>query len=163
MKPEVKVDDQVIIEVLAQFEVKWGDPDFDELLLYARLRYLHYQHQAASNGLSPTEFERSVQFALLSDVWEYLIVKLGTTVEQQASQTTEMGKHYRFVKATTLEEQSFVDQLVQGLPKRDQAMIGLFRDGLSQREIAAVLGMGRSAVMEYATELKQIYARVKGE
>lgn len=46
MKSEVKIDDEVISQVLLEFNVHRNDADFDELSAYLKLRYLHYQLSA---------------------------------------------------------------------------------------------------------------------
>lgn len=163
MKAEVKVDDLVIIEVLAQFEVKWGDPDFEELFDYSRLRYLHYQHQGVINELTQPAFDRSITYALISDVGEYLIGKFDSSAEQKALALKQMGNHYHFMNGVTPEDQATADQLIHELSNHDQAMIQLLYDGLSQRDIAEATGINRYLMPTYSAKLKAIYKQLGGE
>lgn len=63
MKSEVKIDDEVVSQVLLEFSVHRNDVDFDELSAYLKLRYLHYQRVADIKEMSQVEFDRGILVA----------------------------------------------------------------------------------------------------
>lgn len=163
METKVKVDESVIKQVLAEFDVKWGDPDLVEIDGYLKLRYLHYQRTAVIKEMPQAVFDRAVPLALFSDLGSYLIAQFDPTDAETAYADKQMRIKYRFLADTTTEEQAEMQKLIQELPPYHQKVLNLLHDGLTQTEIAEAMGMKDHGARIYAAELKQIYLKVKGE
>lgn len=163
METKIRVDEQVIKQVLAEFNVKWGDPDFDEVVEYLKLRYLHYQHTALIRGMRQAVFERAVPLALISDLGSYFIAEFDATDEEIAYVDKQMHIKYPFIAEATPEERAEAEKLIQNLPLYHQEVLNLLHDGLSQAEISQAMGMKDHGARRFAAELKQIYLKIRGE
>mgnify|MGYP001498711613 CR=1 FL=1 len=68
METKIIVNERIIKQVLAEFEVKWGDPDFNEVVEYLQLRCLHYQHTAKIKEMPQAVFDCASPVALIIDL-----------------------------------------------------------------------------------------------
>lgn len=163
MREAVKVDEVVINQVLEQFHVHWHDPDFEALLGYLKLRYLHYQRVAVVKQLSQIKFDRAIVPALISDMNRHLAERFQATVEEDAQAVKQMQNHYHFLAQATPEAHALADNRIKGLPQFDQEILHLLRDGSTQVEIAEAMGMKHYEMKRYTNELREIYQKVKDE
>lgn len=163
MKAEVKIDNEVVSQVLLEFNVHRNDVDFDKLSAYLKLRYLHYQRVVVIKEMSQVEFKRGILVALESDLREYFTSKFVLTAEEDAIATRRMQMHYRFLTKATPEEHAAANLMIHKLPQYDQEVLHLLRDGLTQAEIVKAIGMHYRGAEMYVRELKTIYDQIKGK
>lgn len=163
MEVAVEIDEAVLKRVLEQFDIHWDDPNFAEVLEYLKLRYLHYRQVAVIRDMPQNVFDQAIAIALISDLGEYLIKQFELTVEEDELADLEMQKHYRFMGQVTAEERAEAENSLGKLPQRDQAILELLHDGMSQMEIAEAMGMKRSQVRLVSRMLKTIYSQAKTE
>lgn len=163
MKAVVNVDKAVIDQALSHFNVQWHDPDFEGLLAYLKLRYLHYQRVAVGKDMSQVDFDRAIVPTLISDLNQHLAARFQTTAEEDEQAVKQMQHHYHFLAQATPEAHSLADQRIKALPQIDQEILHLLRDGLTQVEIADAMGMHHNEMRQFTDELREIYQEVKGE
>lgn len=161
MKSVVVVDERVIAEVLAAVGMYRGDPDFEEILTFLRLRYLHYQRIAMIKGMSLDAFNRKIENILVANVR----VQLATAFDMEAIEATTVLKQvygrYHFLAQATPAEHQAAEKLIQALPQFDQEVYTLFLDGLTQIEVVKAMGLRTAEVQAVSQKVKMIYKQVE--
>lgn len=160
MKPVIKVDYLVIAQVLGVVGINRGDPDFRENVVFLELRYLHYQRLAQIKGLTVIAFNERILNVLVADIQAHLASAFELTSAEDATLIKQMHGKYHFLAQATPEEHEVAGQLIKELSIFDQQVMVLFRDGLSQNEIADALGMRVRDVAAVSKEVKAIYRQV---
>lgn len=161
MKHVVKVDHLVIAQVLGVAGVSRGDPDFRKIVMFLELRYLHYHRLAQIKGLSDSNFHAKIMNVLVTDLQAHLASAFQLSSDEDATVVKQMHGKYHFLAKATSEEHAAAEQLIRELSDFDQQIMALLRDGLSQPEIAAALGIRVSDVTEVSKRVKAIYQQVK--
>lgn len=161
MKHTVKVDHLVIAQVLGVTGISRGDPDFREIVIFLELRYLDYQRRAQIKELSTTAFNDKILAVLVRDLQTHLASAFELSEDEDANIVKQMHGKYHFLAQATPEEQVVAEKLIKELSDFDQQVMVLFRDGLSQPEIAEALGIRVSDVAEVSKRVKAIYHQVK--
>lgn len=163
MKAVVVVDERVIAEVLAAVGMYRGDPDFEEILMFLKLRYLHYQRIAMIKGMSLAAFNRKIENILVADVR----VQLATAFDMKAVEAATVlkqvyGRYHCLGQATPAAHQA-AEKLIQALPQFDQEVYTLFLDGLTQVEVAKAVGLRTAEVQAVSREFKMIYRQIQSK
>lgn len=161
MKHTVKVDHLVIAQVLGVVGISRDDPDFREIVVFLELRYLDYQRRAQIKGLSTTAFNDKILPVLVRDLQAHLASAFELSAAEDATVVKQMQGKYHFLEQATPEEHEVAGKLIRELSVFDQQVMVLFRDGLSQNEIAEALGMRVRDVAAVSTRVKAIYRQVK--
>lgn len=163
MKTAIKIDHLVLAQVLGLVGIDRSDPDFGEIVVFLRLRYLHYQRIAVIKGMAQATFDHRIANALVSDLKEQLASTFALTEVEALSVDKQMHSHYHFMTHATPEENAAAKQLIEALPVFDQGVLTLFRDGLSQPQIAQVMNVPLSDVTAVGKEIKTIYSQVNSD
>lgn len=161
MKQAVKVDHLVIAQVLGVAGISRGDPDFREIVLFLELRYLHYHRLAQIKGLSDSNFYAKIMNVLVADLQAHLASAFQLSADEDASIVKQMHGKYHFLAQATPEEHVAAEQLIKELSEFEQQILTLFRDGLSQPEIAEALRFRVRDVAEVSKKVKVIYQQLK--
>jgi DNA-binding NarL/FixJ family response regulator len=161
MKPVIKVDHFVIAQALGVVGINRNNPDFRENVVFLTLRYLHYRRLAQIKGLTVIAFNERIQNVLVTDLQAHLALAFELTSEEDATLVKQMHGKYHFLAQATPEEHAAAGKLIKALSVFDQQVMGLFRDGLSQLEIAEALGMRVRDVAAVSTRVKAIYRQVR--
>lgn len=161
MKLVIKVDHLVIAQAIGVVGINRGDPDFREIVVFLELRYLHYQRLAQIKGLTVIAFNERILNVLVADLQARLASAFELTPEEDATLVKQMHGKYHFLAQATPEEHEAAGRLVKELSAFDQQVMGLFRDGLGQTEIAAALGIRVRDVAAVSTRVKAIYDQLK--
>lgn len=161
MKHTVKVDHLVIAQVLGVVGISRGDPDFREIVIFLELRYLDYQRRAQIKGLSTIAFNDKILPVLVRDLQAHLASAFELSAEEDATIVKQMHGKYHFLAQATAEEHAAAEKLVKELSDFDQQVMVLFRDGLSQPEIAEALGIRVRDVAAVSKRVKAIYQQLK--
>ena len=161
MENAIEIDQWVVDRVLSRSDIVRHDPDYESFLTYLKLRYLHYQRIAAIKGLAAEQFEAIIVLALRTDLQQYRLDSFQLTAEEDATVVKQMQSKYHYLARATAEEHAAAARLVRQLPLVDQAVLGLFRDGLKQNEIAKASGIGLQELWRISRELKAIYLGMK--
>lgn len=161
MKHTVKVDHLVIAQVLGVVGISRGDPDFREIVVFLELRYLDYQRRAQIKGLSTTAFNDKILPVLVRDLQAHLASAFELSAAEDATVVKQMHGKYHFLAQATPEEHVAAGKLIKELSVFDQQVMVLFRDGVSQPEIAEALGIRVSDVARVSKKAKTIYQKLK--
>lgn len=160
MTQAVKVDHLVVAQVLGVAGISRGDPEFQEIVIFLKLRYLHDQRLARIKGLSDSSFHAKIMNVLVTDLQAYLASAFELSAEEDAIVVKQMHGKYHFLAKATPEEHAAAENLIKELSDFDQQAMVLFRDGLSQPEIAEALGMRIQDVAAVSKKVKAIYQQV---
>lgn len=160
MKHTVKVDHLVIAQALGVLGISRGDPDFREIVIFLELRYLDYQRRAQIKGLSTITFNEKILTVLVRDLQGHVASAFELSADEEANIVKQMHGKYHFLAQATSEEHSTAEQLIKELSDFDQQVMVLFRDGLSQPEIAEALRIRVSEVAAVSKRVKTIYKQV---
>lgn len=106
-------------------------------------------------------FNERILNVLVSDLQAHLASAFDLTSEEDATIVKQMHGKYHFLAQATPEEHAAAGQLIKELSGFDQQVMVLFRDGLSQGEIAEALGMRVRDVAAVSKQVKTIYRQVK--
>lgn len=163
MKTVIKVDHLVIAQVLGVVGISRSNPDFRENVAFLELRYLHYQRLAQIKGLTVNVFNERILNVLVSDLQVHLASAFELTSEEDAMIVKQMHGKYHFLAQATPEEHEAAGRQIKELSTFDQQVMVLFRDGLSQNEIADALRVRVRDVAEVSKNVKAIYRKVTME